>query len=114
MQLERQQSKQNRYLEKFKHLSKSIKKTSRLIGYNANLLADTNNTTSLLPSPSTTIKRVPQVAKRTAHFETSEKEKQRKITHINSDNSDNEVVEKAPIASTSKPVAKSRANFVSS
>jgi hypothetical protein len=83
-----------------------------LIGYNANLLAET----SQLPN---TTKRLPQLAKRSSHFETTGKEKQRKIALVDSDNdkSDDEVIEqipKLPIASTSKPPTKSRANFVSS
>lgn len=113
--MERQQFKQNKYIEKVKRLSKSIKKTSRLIGYNAKLLAETSSAgTSSSPS-SNTSKRLPQLAKRSAHFETTGKEKQRKITQVNSDSSDNDVVEqivKTPVASMPNASIKSRVNVV--
>ncbi|KAL7321521.1 hypothetical protein PS15m_001283 [Mucor circinelloides] len=76
LKLERQQSKQNRYLGKFKQISKSIKKTSRLIGYNANLLAEQCNMNQNIPTrkstpasaPHTPTQQSPHLAKRSVPF----------------------------------------------
>ncbi|KAL0136641.1 WD40-repeat-containing domain protein [Mucor lusitanicus] len=106
LKLERQQSKQNRYLGKFKQISKSIKKTSRLIGYNANLLAEQCNMNQTMPpakkagsiTPShSPAQQSPQSAKRSLPFPS--KAKQVEAVESSSGESSNEADDDSPMMS---------------
>jgi hypothetical protein len=89
IKLERQQARQNRYLNKVKSLNKLIKRTNRQIGFHANLLVEAvvanqqqqSLSTTVSPSPATTpiLKETPQLAKRSTPFDVHSRPKQRRI-----------------------------------
>lgn len=68
--MERQQARQNKYLEKVKLLNKAVKKTNRMIVNQANLLVKSSQPASPVEQP--------QLAKRTVPFEQPRSSKQRR------------------------------------
>ncbi|KAI7901138.1 WD40-repeat-containing domain protein [Cokeromyces recurvatus] len=94
LRFEKQQSRQRRYFEKFKHLNKSMKRTSQLINYHAKLLSgqnDENLKIDMNDTPKSSKSPVRQLAKRSVPFNTindssrTSKQKQRRIVVESSD-----------------------------